>query len=109
MTQLRIHKNKLGSVDIMKPIVYPAIATNLFHRTKNAYDDFKGSLRPVYCAWYHSSEADKKYIRNTYHNKYIDFNAYHAVKYLISLIKGRKISCKWEIELLFTIVEDREH
>jgi hypothetical protein len=90
-----------------RPIIYPSRAEGLFRRTKKAFDTFQCTLYAEYVEWADSSEAEREDIRNRYCAKYADFNAYHAMNYLISFLKDDIISAECETALVNTIV--REH
>jgi len=80
----------------MRPSVDPSIARNLFREMKDA----------EYLEWTRSSKPDKECLRHSYCNRYVIFNAYSAMKYLISLITGRKINVEFEKELVDTVAID---
>jgi hypothetical protein len=86
--------------DRMRAIVDPAIARKVFARTKAGYDRFKDTLYTEYLEWTNSSEADKERLKANYYKQYINCNAYYAVKYMMRLLQGRKISHRFEDELL---------
>ena len=90
-----------------RPIIYPAHAAILFRRTKEAFDTFNRTLRAESLEWDNYSKPYKEKIRNRYCAKYADFNAYRAMQYLISLLKGNIISAECETALVNTIM--REH
>src|ERR1700743_2275751 len=80
----------------MRPNVDPSIARNLFREMKDA----------EYLEWTRSSKPDKECLRHSYCNRYVIFNAYSAMNYLISVISGRKINVEFEKELVDTVAID---
>jgi hypothetical protein len=91
-------------LDRKKPDFYLAIVRSMLWQTKDQYATFNDTLNAEYIEWISSSEAERECLRNTYCTKYAIFNAYHAMKYLTSLMPI--IYVKFKHELISAVMED---